>query len=142
MDRKYNSSRAGKKAGAQNRKKYVMAVLTFVLLVSFVQLFIIQVLYVHNEYSKRDQQFNRLAKVALSRVASRLELDEMKYYFSKILEGDTHDFNETLVAPTGLDSSDDTRFNTYLSSEYTKEPVSRQTKAESLLNDNIGKRQE
>lgn len=119
-----------------------MAILTFVLLVSFVQLFIIQVLYVHNEYAKRDQQFNRLAKVALSRVASRLELDEMKYFFSKILEKDSQRLDEGFVAPTGLDSTTDPGFNTYLSNEYTKEPVSGKTEQDNEFDPTISKKNE
>lgn len=75
------------------------------LMASFLLLFVVQVVYIKKVYETKDEQFDRLVKVALSGVSYKLELDEMRMYLYESLMPDSLDFASTLEAPTGLPQS-------------------------------------
>ncbi|GAD04935.1 two-component system sensor histidine kinase [Porphyromonas crevioricanis JCM 15906] len=86
-------------------KNRIIGILVVLLMTAFVLLFVVQVLYIRKVYEAKDEQFNRLAKVALSRVSAKLELDEMRVCLYENLMSDSTDFASTLEAPTGLPQS-------------------------------------
>lgn len=79
--------------------------LIMLLMASFLLLFVVQVVYIKKVYETKDEQFDRLVKVALSGVSYKLELDEMRMYLYESLMPDSLDFASTLEAPTGLPQS-------------------------------------